>query len=221
MALDAGLLATANVVLARRYTWTPCALSVGKFQRIKPVRPMPFDVVRRPSGGRAVLHGESFEWSFAVAFPQMPPGSDIAIPPEAPYRLVATALRRALERMGVVVECGEGGAYQRSSWCFASALRHDLIANGHKVAAIAQARMGGRVLVHGSVLERRPPLALLEAAEDLLGERWMGEGLAGASVELPRTAVWRELLRGLETALREVNGTANRGAGSAAWSVRR
>ena len=69
MALDAGLLETADEVIARRYTWAPPALSIGKFQELQTVPGLPFEVVRRPSGGRAVLHGEAFEWSFAVAFP--------------------------------------------------------------------------------------------------------------------------------------------------------
>ena len=69
MALDEGLLETAEEVIARRYTWAPPALSLGKFQELQLVPGLPFDVVRRPTGGRAVLHGEEFEWSFAVAFP--------------------------------------------------------------------------------------------------------------------------------------------------------
>jgi len=77
MALDAGLLETVDEVMARRYTWAPPALSVGKFQDVGLVPGLPFEVVRRPSGGRAVLHGEAFEWSFAVAFPPGVPSGEI------------------------------------------------------------------------------------------------------------------------------------------------
>ena len=56
MALDAGLLETADEVIARRYMWSPPALSLGKFQEYAPVAGLPFEVVRRPTGGRAILH---------------------------------------------------------------------------------------------------------------------------------------------------------------------
>ena len=69
MALDIGLLETVDEVIARQYIWAPPALSIGKFQELETVPGLPFEVVRRPTGGRAVLHGEAFEWSFAVAFP--------------------------------------------------------------------------------------------------------------------------------------------------------
>ncbi len=81
MALDIGLLETVDEVIARRYTWAPPALSIGKFQEVETVPGLPFEVVRRPTGGRAVLHGEGFEWSFAVAFP---PG----VPTEGPRAAV-------------------------------------------------------------------------------------------------------------------------------------
>ena len=178
MALDAGLLETVDKVLARRYTWAPPALSLGKFQKYEPVPGVPFDVVRRPSGGRAVLHGEGFEWSFAVAFP---PGA-----------------------LGVTLDGGRESAYRRSALCFASVLRHDLTARGEKLVAVAQARRGGRVLVHGSVLERRPPDELAQVAETLLGEPWQGDGLAGAGYVLAPDMIWKRVLVRLEAALQQL-----------------
>jgi len=91
MALDSGLLETADQVIARRYTWAPPALSLGRFQKYEPVPGLPFDVVRRPSGGRAVLHGEGFEWSFAVAFPAgaLGAGARAGLDVAKPYDVVA------------------------------------------------------------------------------------------------------------------------------------
>jgi lipoate-protein ligase A len=206
MALDSGLLETVDHVMARRYMWAPPALSLGKFQKYEPVPGVPFDVVRRPSGGRAVLHGEGFEWSFAVAFPagalglSARAGADVA----KPYDIVAGAFTGALEALGVTLDGGRESAYQRSALCFASVLRHDVASRGEKLVAVAQARRGGRVLVHGSVLERRPPDELAQVAETLLGEPWQGDGLAGAGYVLAAEMIWKRVLARLEAALQQL-----------------
>jgi lipoate-protein ligase A len=203
MALDAGLLGTADHVIARRYTWDPPALSLGKFQQLQLAPGLPFDVVRRPTGGRAVLHGHGFEWSFAVAFPpgSLGAGSAAGVRVEAAYDLVNAAFGAALEELGVTLDEGRATSYQRSALCFASALRHDLLSRGEKLVAVAQARRGGRVLVHGSVLERRPPAELVEAASRLCAEPWQGDGLAGAGVVLPPEMLWRAALERLDAGL--------------------
>lgn len=204
MALDDGLLQTAESVFARRYTWSPPALSLGKFQSLGPLPPLPFDVIRRPTGGRAVLHGEEFEWSFAVVFPPGvlggPPAATVDV--ESPYDIVSSAFAGALEELGVTLSGSEEPRIRRSQFCFAGVMRHDLLARDEKIVAIAQARAAGRVLVHGSVLEQRPPQELTEAAEALLGEPWVGEGLAGAGYTLVRDTLWRSVLVRLEHTLR-------------------
>lgn len=204
MALDNGLLETAEEVIARRYKWAPPALSLGKFQKYEPVPGLPFDVVQRPTGGRAVLHGEAFEWSFAVAFPVrvLGAGPGAGVDVTKPYDLVAGAFAGALEALGVTLDEGRSVPYRRSALCFATSLRHDVAARGEKLVALAQARRGGRVLVHGSVLERRPPEELVQVAETLLGEPWQGDGLAGAGVVPAAEMIWRRVLVRLEAALR-------------------
>lgn len=205
MALDQGLLEAADEVVARRYTWAPPALSLGRFQKWDHGVPkLPFDVVRRPSGGRAVLHGEGFEWSFAFAFPpgSLGEGARAATDVAAPYDLVAGSFAAALEALGVQLDAERAEPYHRSTLCFATALRYDLSARGEKLVAVAQARAGGRVLVHGSVLERRPPEELTQVAETLLGEPWQGEGLSGAGYVLAADMIWRRVLVRLEAALR-------------------
>jgi lipoate-protein ligase A len=204
MALDSGLLETVDEVIARRYTWAPPALSVGKFQELQLVPGLPFDVVRRPSGGRAVLHGEAFEWSFAVAFPPAVPagGPRAAVDIGGPYGLVAGAFAAALVELGVTLDGSGETPYQRSALCFAGALRYDICSRGEKIVAMAQAKKEGRTLVHGSVLMHRPPDELVLAVEALLGELWQGDGLAGAGVALAPETIWNATLLHLETALR-------------------
>lgn len=204
MALDTGLLTTAESVVARRYTWDPPALSLGKFQNLGPVAGVPFEVVRRPTGGRAVLHGEGFEWSFAVVFPSgaLGAGPRAAVDVKTPYDIVAGAFACALRELGADLDEERAKPYQRSALCFATALRHDLVANGEKLVAIAQAKHEGRTLVHGSVLERRPPVDLVRGAEKLLGEPWQGEGLAGVGSAFAAEAIWTRVLVNLQASLR-------------------
>jgi lipoyl(octanoyl) transferase len=206
MALDSGLLETAEDVMARRYTWAPPALSVGKFQELEIVPGLPFEVVRRPTGGRAVLHGESFEWSFAVAFPPGVPsgGPRSAVDVGAPYGLVAGAFAAALEELGVTLDAAGEVPYQRSALCFAGALRYDLCSRGEKIVAIAQAKKEGRTLVHGSFLMERPPDELVRAVEALVGEPWQADGLAGAGMSIAPATIWNTTLRRLQVALRRV-----------------
>jgi lipoate-protein ligase A len=191
MRCDEGLLAAAAELTVRRYVWDPPAVSLGKFQELgagarATLAAVGLDVVRRPSGGRLVLHGTGFEWSFAVVWPAgaLPYGT------QAPYRLVSVALAGALADLGVVVDAERDEPYTRSALCFASALRHDLLVAGEKAVAVAQAVRGGRALVHGSVLERRPPVALVRAVETASGEPWRGEGLAAGGVVPDAAALW-------------------------------
>ena len=205
MRLDERLLDEALEPVARRYVWDPPAVSLGKFQRLpgetaggdwaadaweagRTARPpVGLDLVRRPTGGRAVLHGAGFEWSFALVFPLGVLGSPSL---QASYRFVNDAFANALGRGGVAPDPAREVPYQRSGLCFATALRHDLLVGGEKVVAVAQARRGANVLIHGSVLERRPPVALVAELERLVGEPWRGEGLA-------RHGLWRRCRRPL------------------------
>jgi lipoate-protein ligase A len=216
MRLDERLLDQAREPVARRYVWDPPAVSLGKFQRLPgetaggewarggwangpTVRqPGDLDLVRRPTGGRAVLHGAAFEWSFALVFPVGSLGSPSL---QASYRFVNDGFAASLDRCGVTFDPGREEPYHRSGLCFATALRQDLLVGGEKVVAVAQARRGSNVLVHGSVLERRPPQALTAAVEELLGEPWRGEGLARSGCPIDADVLWDDVVSRLATAL--------------------
>jgi len=205
MAVDDGLLGDALWATARRYRWSPPTLSLGKFQRLPGAaevraRALPFDVVRRPSGGRAVLHGEAFEWSFAVVFPAAAAAAGARRVDRA-YEVVSAAMADALTAGGIDLAGEREEPYRRSALCFATSLRHDLHVDVGKVVAVAQVRRGGATLVHGSVLERRPPAALTEAVEQLVGEPWRGEGLTAAAGFIDADALWMDFLDALEPRL--------------------
>jgi hypothetical protein len=107
----------------------------------------------------------------------------------------------ALVAAGVGLADEREEPYRRSALCFATSLRHDLHVDVGKVVAVAQVRRGGATLVHGSVLERRPPGEPTEAVERLVGEPWRGEGLTAAAGAVDADALWMDFLDALESRL--------------------
>src|SRR5437879_6894081 len=88
----------------RFYEWTPPCLSLGYFQPFEVVdvdgcRALGVEVVRRPTGGRAILHDR--ELTYSVALPLRLLGDDGAVLPS--YHRVSLALERGLTRLGAPV----------------------------------------------------------------------------------------------------------------------
>jgi lipoate-protein ligase A len=140
----------------RLYRWSVPALSLGRHQQRWPAhwRDEPLELVRRPSGGRAVLHAG--ELTYALAF--TPQTRDR----EAVYRHCCQWLQQALAQAGEPLHFGQASpaaAAQRSS-CFATATAADLVsARGAKRIGSAQLWHGPALLQHGSLL-LDPPAAL-------------------------------------------------------------
>ena len=140
----------------RLYRWSTPALSLGRHQQRWPApwRDEPLELVRRPSGGRAVLHAG--ELTYALVF--TPQTRDR----EAVYRHCCQWLQQALAQAGEPLHFGQASpaaAAQRSS-CFATATAADLVsARGAKRIGSAQLWHGPALLQHGSLL-LDPPAAL-------------------------------------------------------------
>lgn len=159
MGLDEAMLRADPVVPTLRfYGWDPATLSLGYFQAvdrqtIARFREQGYGVVRRPTGGRAILHGD--ELTYAVIWPT----GDPALPAEtvAAYEVVHGALARALAGFGV--ECGlRGDAVLLSDTgdaaelrCFYRSSEFDLVREGRKLVGSAQRRTGRGFLMHGSI----------------------------------------------------------------------
>ncbi len=138
----------------RLYRWAPPALSLGHFQSAADVdhdacARLGVEVVRRPTGGKALLHGGDL--TYAVAFPR-PSGADGRV--DAIHDAVAAALIAGLAWLGVgaVVarHSGEGGPV-----CFTGQQGADLRVGDKKLCGSAQVRRAGAVLQHGSILVDR------------------------------------------------------------------
>ena len=140
--------------LLRLYGWMPPAVSLGRNQDLAEAcdaaacAAAGWDVVRRPTGGRAVLHACD-EVTYMVALPLelAPPGVLAA------YAWLARALVAAYRNLGVpaTLEAEGSGAGGRSGACFAAPARHEIVCAGRKLAGSAQVRRAGYLLQHGAL----------------------------------------------------------------------
>jgi lipoate-protein ligase A len=168
---------------------------------------MGLDVVRRPSGGRAVWHGGEITYALTA------PCAELGTVRES-YIEIHRMLLDAFGRLGIAAQLApsggpvgvDGGA------CFASPAGGEIMIDGRKVVGSAQLRQGGALLQHGSILlqgdqamvqavTRGPPAPdlagalgsllssppsaeeLIEAIAEAAAERWRGPWRRETSAE--------------------------------------
>jgi lipoate-protein ligase A len=207
MAIDQELLDSAESAgehWLRLYGWDPHCLSFGRHEPAARrydrgrVEALGLDVVRRPTGGRAVWHGREVTYALAA------PIAGLETVRES-YIEIHRMLLGALQRLGIAAQLAppgqsvgvDGGA------CFASPAGGEIMVGGRKAVGSAQLRQGRALLQHGSILLEgdqavvhavtrgtpppdlagalasllsAPPSAeeLVEAIADAAAERWGG-----------------------------------------------
>lgn len=159
MAFDAALLEGAlarSETILRIYRWSKPTLSLGHFQKnipadlsVSPSPPPPLPVVRRLSGGGAILHHH--EWTYSCA---VPAGHPLARRGTILYEVVHAALVGALRQLGIEARLRGETSPANPFLCFLRGDARDVMVTGHKIAGSAQRRRRGAVLQHGSVLLR-------------------------------------------------------------------
>lgn len=157
MALDEALLErarTSGETLCRVYSWATPTLSLGRNQTargeydLELARSLGVAIVRRPTGGRAVLHHR--ELTYAVAGPAAAGGSL-----GESYGRINRLLREALRRLGVAVEQAVPAERTQPPGlapCFELPTRDELVVDGRKLVGSAQWREAGALMQHGSIL---------------------------------------------------------------------
>lgn len=148
MARDEALFLVGEVPTLRFFSWSVPTLSLGRYQRTQDLNMsfleregIPF--VRRPTGGRAILHGNEVTLGFFLPTPY---------PHRVLYRIVQEILRKALIRSGIPVDTFIPEApLLQSPACFSLVLPHELAVSGKKVVGIAQARSSRGNLFEGSI----------------------------------------------------------------------
>jgi len=146
----------------RFYRWREPTLSLGYFQayedRNRHAPSLGCPVVRRTSGGGAIVHDRELTYSIVV-----PRGHRLAVRRLALYRAVHTSLIELLSELGVSAFLyggpGETTSGRQPFLCFQRRAAGDVLVSHAKVAGSAQRRSPGAVLQHGSVLLARSPAA--------------------------------------------------------------
>ncbi|WP_302621288.1 lipoate--protein ligase family protein [Bacillus sp. FJAT-27225] len=148
--------------VVRFYGWNPATLSIGYFQKVEKeinleeVKNLGLGFVRRPTGGRGVLHEHELTYSVIVSeeHPKMPQSVTEA------YRVISEGILQGFQNLGLEAYFAvpktdeEKSALKnpRSSVCFDAPSWYELVVEGRKVAGSAQTRQKGVILQHGSIL---------------------------------------------------------------------
>lgn len=214
MALDEELLRSVaeggEPATLRFYTWSPPAVSLGRFQRVETAvdmdacRRLGISVVRRITGGRAVLHNHELTYSIISRTddPMFP--NDVL----GTYKVIAEGLIAGLRVLGISAEmvsrsCRYAALVKRHAKepsCFSSPSWYEILVNGKKIIGSAQRRIRGAFLQHGSILIGHDP-----KLESRVIRGSSGEGVTFIERELDRrvslTEVKAAFLKGISEAL--------------------
>jgi len=169
MALDAAMLdrrRSGDDPVLRIYRWRPAAVSAGYHQPesdfdLTAIADRGWDWVRRPTGGRAILHAEELTYAVAGDSPSTLFGEGL----HDVYDRINRVLAAFLAGLGLHpdISDGESLAEARGAVCFRSAGRHELTVAGRKIVGSAQRRHDGKFLQHGSILTGPAHADLLQA----------------------------------------------------------
>jgi len=142
----------------RAYGWHPYAISLGYNQDVDEINEErcaqdKIDIVRRPTGGRAVLHADEVTYSVVL-----PPNSSIYhMDTLTIYNKISEALVTGLHSIGVKAELVERVTAGKDELrkvipCFSTSAKYEIAYNGKKLVGSAQRRFKNSVLQHGSIL---------------------------------------------------------------------
>ena len=144
--------------ILRLYSWSPPSISLGYFQEttkeidVEECRRYRIDIVRRPTGGKAVLH--EHDLTYAVIAKDNNP----LFPPDilGTYRVISGCIADALSELGINTEMSIYGRTKEENSlkaaCFSTPSNYELLVNNRKICGSAQVRSRGIFLQHGSIL---------------------------------------------------------------------
>lgn len=144
----------------RLYRWQPYCISLGANQSFDDIdlaktKAEGVDVVKRPTGGRAILHAE--EWTYSVILHR-----NFQYSPKGVYSIISNALIRGLDLYNPLLAKSELESIQPNFsklledpsgvLCFASTAKNEVKFGGKKLIGSAQRKLNNTILQHGSIL---------------------------------------------------------------------
>ena len=140
----------------RFYQWAPPAVSLGRHQAYSEldaarIAALGYDIVRRPTGGRAILHVDELTYSICA------PASEERVQGTVmdAYLRLSRALLRGLNTVGLTAADKAPGHVRSgknvSAACFEVPSAYEITVDGRKLIGSAQSRRAGYVLQHGSL----------------------------------------------------------------------
>jgi len=164
MAVDEALLlshaAGAVPPTLRFYDWQPACVSLGRLQKLDDTRGLNiaaikasgFDMVRRPTGGRAVLHQHEITYSIVLSMDLLPFDCRAVVSSYAWLNRGFTAGLHDLGLDGMFTRSAADTSAAGAANCFSSAAQCDFLVADKKLIGSAQYRRRGVILQHGSLL---------------------------------------------------------------------
>lgn len=160
----------------RLYGWNPPAISIGYFQSpIIPSSAKEIDVVRRLTGGGAILHDEELTFCLVTNL------EDSIIPENvsASYDMISLAVIGGLQALGIdarmrgreSAETTLAASGEQTFFCFSRPSKYDIVFEGRKLVGSAQRRKHGIFLHHGSILLGEQNLDGSTSANSILGRK--------------------------------------------------
>jgi lipoate-protein ligase A len=153
----------------RFYLWENPTLSFGSSQQFEKAvdreycKKAGYDIIRRPTGGRAVLHDKEITYCVVARI-----GKELGDSIQETYRLISEGIVEGLLELGIKVNTyGNEGAEKTDKLtylpCFASSTRYEIAFNGKKIVGSAQRRNNAAFLQHGSIMLDFESAELLKA----------------------------------------------------------
>jgi lipoate-protein ligase A len=133
----------------RLYSWEAPSISIGRMQEAGTFAEKGLPIVRRATGGRAVLHDAEITYSIVAG--NHAPFFSKGI--RDTYFIISTIIAGALKEAGVPAEVSKvaAGAGDKEA-CFSAHSRFEVIVNGKKLVGSAQRRIKDSFLQHGSIV---------------------------------------------------------------------
>jgi len=137
----------------RLYAWSPACVSLGRNQKDDFLdkdflKSQNIDVVRRLTGGRALLHDKELTYSYICPVSSLNHGESVI----ESYKEISQILIDGFGKLGIKLEFGGKKPHTKFDYCMSISTGADLCFEGKKLIGSAQFRKEGYILQHGSIL---------------------------------------------------------------------